>query len=100
MFAEEVFIMALDSILTILFSILATGLLIFGYLNEEKVIDFEDKIILKIKHTVISAVRKSSAARRAEAVPAHRKAVGVRTEPSHRSPRRKVRTRTNSGRAA
>lgn len=57
--------MATGSVLTIIFALVAGGLLVFGYMHEEKVIEFEDKLAHSIAKAIISS-RKVKAAEKAE----------------------------------
>ena len=68
--------MAAGSIFTILFALVAGGLLVFGYMHEEKVIDFEDNLAQSIAKAIISVRKKKTSNEKTEVVsqqpkPAH-----------------------------
>lgn len=84
--------MAAGSIFTILFALVAGGLLVFGYMHEEKVIEFEDNLARRIGKAIVSMKKgKSAPEKSGAAVPAHR-AAHLR--------RQKAGASSNSGRAA
>lgn len=92
MFIQEVCTMAAGSIFTILFALTAGGLLVFGYMHEEKVIEFEDNLARRIGKAIVSMKKSKVAPERSrEAVPARRTA-HVR--------RQKAGAGSDSGRAA
>lgn len=86
--------MATGSVLTIIFALVAGGLLVFGYMHEEKVIEFEDKLAHSIAKAIISS-RKVKAAEKADSVSASSTA-----KPLTIKRRRAVSTGSDSGRAA
>lgn len=85
--------MAAGSIFTILFALVAGGLLVFGYMHEEKVIEFEDKLARSIAKAIISARKNKTVPEKAEVVSQQHKTVHVRR-------RKTVSASSDSGRAA
>lgn len=85
--------MAAGSIFTILFALVAGGLLVFGYMHEEKVIDFEDNLARSIAKAIISVRKKKTSNEKTEIVPQQQK-------PAHIQRHKTVRVDSNSGRAA
>lgn len=85
--------MAAGSIFTILFALIAGGLLVLGYMHEEKVIAFEDKLAHTIAKAIVSARKSKVTAEKAEQPQECRKAPQIRR-------RKTVSAGSNSGRAA
>lgn len=85
--------MAAGSIFTILFALVAGGLLVFGYMHEEKVIDFEDKLARTIAKAILSARKNRTVPEKTEVVPHQQKTAHVRR-------RKTVGASSDSGRAA
>lgn len=86
--------MATGSIFTIIFALVAGGLLVFGYMHEEKVIDFEDRLAHAIAKAIISSRKsKVTAAKSAPSSSVQQKPLTIR---KHRT----VRMDSDSGRAA
>lgn len=87
--------MATGSVLTIIFALVAGGLLVFGYMHEEKVIEFEDKLAHSIAKAIISSRKGKTAEKAADTV-----SVSSNTKPLTIKRRRVVSTGSDSGRAA
>ncbi len=87
--------MATGSVLTIIFALVAGGLLVFGYMHEEKVIEFEDKLAHSIAKAIISSRKVKAAEKTNDTV-----SVSSNTKPLTIKRRRAVSTGSDSGRAA
>ena len=87
--------MATGSVLTIIFALVAGGLLVFGYMHEEKVIEFEDKLAHSIAKAIISSRKVKAAEKANDSVSASSTAKTLTI-----IRRRAVSTGSDSGRAA
>lgn len=87
--------MATGSVLTIIFALVAGGLLVFGYMHEEKVIEFEDKLAHSIAKAIISSRKGKTAEKAADTV-----STSSTAKPLTIKRRRAVSTGSDSGRAA
>lgn len=85
--------MAIGSVLTIIFALVAGGLLVFGYMHEEKVIEFEDKLAQSIAKAIISSRKIRSAEKAGVTASNEPKPLTIKR-------RRTVRAGSDSGRAA